>query len=97
MAKNTTTKINGIKTKAKIFCHKPEVLPFGIHSSKLKTLQIAVKKLVIKTGKTINVLSFVCFERKESIKSEITNAKNELKSPNHAQAKLDKMLVPKRK
>ncbi|WP_123920675.1 hypothetical protein [Chryseobacterium balustinum] len=54
-----------------------------------------MKQLTIKTGISNRTFRRLFFDRKESSKSETTNARNELKSPNQAKAILDRILVAK--
>lgn len=54
-----------------------------------------VKKLITNTGTRKRLFILLFLDRKESSKSETTNARNELKSANHAKAMLDRILVAK--
>ena len=93
--KKTEIKIRGIPTKANVFCQTPDIFLFGSQSSKLKIRHINVKQLTIKTGISNKIFRRLFFDRKESSKSETINARNELKSANHAKAILDEIPAAK--
>jgi hypothetical protein len=54
-----------------------------------------VKKLITNTGTRKRLFILLFLDRKESSKSETTNARNELKSAYHAKAILDKIPAAK--
>lgn len=85
----------GITTIEIIFCTLPEVFFFGNQSSKLKNLQIKVKKLIAKTGRVKMDFKFLLFDLNASKRTEVKTARNDEKSPYHAKATLDKMEVTK--
>jgi len=84
-------------TKASVFCHKPETFLLGSHASKFRILKNSVKQFVTKTGTSKRIFILRFRDLYPNNNSELTTARKDGKSPYHANAALEIMLVAKRK